>query len=403
MYHHFYLYKNISYMKYLFLTFLIIPLFSFAQIKPTGKVVNAATKEPIAGANVFITNTSYKTITDAEGNFSFALLNIQKGELIVNALGYKHEVVEINSSNGFINVMLVQQVKELETVLVNSYLKDGYNKWGKLFIDGFIGTTEEAVDCNIENKEVLKFYFDKTKQTLIVDAKEPLKIKNKALGYEIDYTLELFEYNTKSRILFFSGYPVFTDMKGGKRKTRKWAEKRNECYRGSVMHFMRALYRNKITEENFIVQKANKVLNVEKAKLKESIKQSVMQQSKEGSATIITISTGMEEHKSKILSQPDSIYQIISQILPADSFAFAIDSLTAGMCFENHLLISYKPSKQINTLVSSFVKLLYEQPLSVFQNGSYYNSMNFFTERYWAETEKMARALPYDFIYEKKE
>jgi hypothetical protein len=390
-------------MKHFLLIIFLSPILSFAQIKPTGKVLNAATKEPIAGANVFITNTSYKTITDKEGNFSFPLLNIQKGELIVNALGYKHAVFEINNNTALINVMLEQQAKELESVIVKSYIKDGFKKWGRLFIDGFIGTTEEAEDCIIENKETLRFYFDKTIQTLMVDAKEPFRIKNKSLGYYIDYTLENFEYNTKTKVLFFSGYSVFTEMEGGKRKVKNWKKKRNNCYEGSILHFMRALYRNKLTEENFIVQKANKILNVEKAKLKENLKQNILQQSKGNPITIVSIPLDMDEEKSKILSQPDSIYQIISQILPADSFAFAIDSLTAGMYFEKYLIVSYKKTSPVNTTVSSFVSLLSSETLSVFQNGSYYNAMNFFTERYWAETEKMARALPYDFIYDKRE
>jgi CarboxypepD_reg-like domain len=390
-------------MKYVLILFFLTPIFSFAQIKPTGKVINAETKEPIAGANVFITNTSYKTITDAEGNFLFPTLNIQKGELIVNALGYKHEVVVINNGTGFLNVQLQQQAKELETVLVNSYIKDGYNKWGKLFLESFIGNTEESFDCKIENKEVLKFYFDKKTQTLNVDAREPLKIKNKALGYIIDYTLEQFEYNAKSRVLFFSGYPVFTEMNGDKRKQRKWKEKRDECFSGSVMHFMRALYRNKLGEQGFIVQKANKILNQEKAKLKESMRNSFLNQQKGSGSNVITFSPATENHASKILAQPDSIYQIISQILPPDSFAFALDSLTAGMFFEKHLLISYRKTSIANTTLSSFVKLIYPQSLRIFQNGSYYNSMNFFTERYWAETEKMARALPFDFVFDKKQ
>jgi CarboxypepD_reg-like domain len=389
-------------MKHFLFIIFLIPIFSFAQIKPTGKVINAATKEPIAGANVFITNTSYKTITDAEGNFTFPLLNIQKGELVVNSLGLKHGVFDINIGTAFLNITLEPLPTELESVVINNYMKDGYKKWGRLFLDGFIGTTDEAVDCRIDNKDVLKFYFDKKLQRLIVDAREPLKIKNKALGYEIDYTLEHFEYNTKSRILFFSGYPVFSEMKGSKKKIAKWKEKRNECYAGSVMHFMRALYRNKITEEGFIVQKANKILNAEKAAIKENIRKRMLKQTQENAPNAIIISSNVDEGNSKIMNQPDSIYQIISQILPADSFAFAIDSLTAGMYFEKHLIITYKKIIPVNTSVSSFVCLLSKEPLSVFQNGLYYNSMSFFTERYWAETERIARSLPLDYIVEKE-
>jgi CarboxypepD_reg-like domain len=393
-------------MKYVLFLFFFIPTFSFAQIKPTGKVLNAVTKEPIAGANVFITNTSYKTITDAEGNFSFAMLNIQKGELVVNALGYKHMVISIeNTVDNNIEVKLEPQPKDLDAVIINSYEKDGYKKWGKMFFDYFIGDTEEALDCKIENPKVLKFYFDKKTGTLSVYANEPIKVKNKALGYEIEYTLESFEYNNKSKVLFYSGYPVFTEMDGSKKKQKKWLQKRNECYRGSIMHFMRSLYRNKISEAGFYVQKASKVLNKEKARLKNNMAKSIRTEMVKGKTITIMdpFPSDSAEYYSKIMNQNDSIFEVISQVLPADSFAFAIDSLTAGMQFEKHLIISYKmplanDEGKTNT-VYSFVKLLSPEALAVYQNGSYYNAINFFTEQYWAEYEKIARTLPFNFIY----
>jgi hypothetical protein len=374
---------------------LVISVALFAQITITGKVINAKTNEPIAGANVFINTTSYKTVANAEGKFVLLNLNIQKGELIVNALGYKHEVINIDSKiANDLTIKLEPQPKELDAVLIRSYEKDGYKKWGKLFTDAFIGNTHDAFDCKIENSKALKFYYDKKTQTLSVAANEPLKIINKTLGYEIDYTLEDFEYNTRTNILFYSGYPVFTEMQKGKKKMRKWKEERNACYSGSVMHFMRALYRNKLTEEGFIVQKANKILNEKKVAYKKELRKNISEQ-KNGA---VVFSVPMSNDNENIMSQPDSIFQIISQALPTDSFAFAIDSVTAGMYFEKHLIISYK-KQGLNTTVSSFVKLLYDEPLSIFQNGSYYNSLIFFTERYWAENEKMARMLPYDFIY----
>jgi CarboxypepD_reg-like domain len=374
---------------------LVISVSLFAQLSITGKVVNAKTNEPIAGANVFINTTSYKTVANAEGKFVLLNLNIQKGELIVNALGYKHEVVNIDGKiEKDLTIKLEPQPKELDAVLIRSYEKDGYKKWGKLFTDGFIGNTHAALDCTIENTKALKFYYDKKTQILSVTANEPLKIINKTLGYEIDYTLEDFEYNTKSNILFYSGYPVFTEMQKGKRKMRKWKEERNACYNGSIMHFMRALFRNKLTEEGFIVQKASKILNEKKAAYKKELRKNISEQ-KTG---VVVFSLPISNDDENIMSQPDSIFQIISQVLPADSFAFAIDSVTAGMYFEKHLIISYK-KQELNATVSSFVKLLYDEPLSIFQNGSYYNSLSFFTERYWAENEKMARMLPYDFIY----
>jgi hypothetical protein len=171
------------------------------------------------------------------------------------------------------------------------------------------------------------------------------------------------------------------------------------------MHFMRSLYRNKISEAGFYVQKARKVLNKEKARLKNNMAKSIRTEMvKNKTITIMNpFPSDSAEYYSKIMNQNDSIFEVISQVLLADSFAFAIDSLTAGMFFEGHLIISYKmpvanDEGKTNT-VYSFVKLLSPEALAIYQNGSHYNAINFFTEQYWAEYEKMARILPFNFIY----
>ena len=384
--------------KYFTIIFFLFSLCSVGQITINGKILNVENNEPIAGANVFINNTSYKTVTNTEGKFEFLNLNIQRGELVINALGFKYDVVSINNkTEKNITVLLKPQAKELDAITVTGYEKDGFKKWGKLFLDGFIGTTHESADCKIENTKALKFYFNKKNGELSVVANDPLKIINKALGYQIDYTLELFQYDTKGKILFYSGYPVFSDLLASKKKIRQWKEKRNECYKGSVMHFMRALYSNKIKQEGFVVQKATKSLNEKKAAYKKKLQENILNQQKNN--TVITFSNNLSDNDRNLMREPDSVFTVFSQILPTDSFAFAIDSLTAGMYFENYLIISYTIEK--NTTVSSFVKLILGEPLSIFHNGSYYNPLSFFTERYWAESEKTARMLPFNFVLEK--
>ena len=381
------------------LLFLSSCVSTFGQITISGKVINEESKEPIAGANVFINNTSYKTITTAEGKFEFTNINLQKGELIVNALGYKYEVIIIgNKSSDYQLISLKIQTKELDEVLVRSYEKDGYKKWGQLFYDNFIGRTEEAINCKIENQKALKFFYNKKINTLSVIANDPLKIVNNALGYRIDYTLESFEFNTKYNTLFYSGYAVFTEMKKGKKQMQQWKNKRKACYQGSIMHFMRALYRNNVNEEAFTVQRAIKVLNVKKDEHKKEMRQQLLKQPKVNG--VITLSGNSLNYNKKLMDEPDSIYNVTPQRLATDSFAFKIDSVTAGMFFENSLVISYK-YPDLNKTVYSFVKLLYPEPLNIFQNGSYYTSMNFFTESFWAEHETVSRMLPIDFVYEK--
>ena len=386
----------------LFFILLFLPccVSTFGQITISGKVINEENKEPIAGANVFINNSSFKTITTADGKFEFTNINLQKGELIVNALGYKYEVIIIDNKNSNYQLISLKiQTKVLDEVLVMSYEKDGYKKWGQLFFDNFIGKTEEAINCKIENQKALKFFYNKKINTLSVIANDPLKIENNALGYRIDYTLESFEFNTRYNTLFYSGYAVFTEMKKGKKQMQQWKNKRKACYQGSVMHFMRALYRNNLNEEAFTVQKAMKVLNVKKEEYNKEMRQQLLTKPKINGK--ITLSVNSFKYNKKLTDETDSIYNITPQRLSTDSFAFIIDSETAGMAFKKSLAISYK-HPDLNKSVYSFVKLLNpDEPLHIFQNGSYYTSMNFFTESFWAEHETVSRMLPIDFVYEK--
>jgi hypothetical protein len=401
--------EKITLKSILLFSFLFFSYTLFGQVSISGKTIDSKTKEPIAGANLFINNSTYKTISDKDGNFSLTNINIQKGELIINALGYKYKLINIeNKTITSIVVELEQQAKDLDAVIIKKFEPNGFKKWGKLFTDNFIGNTAEAEECSIENEKVIKFYFDKKTRELEAIANEPIIIKNKALGYVIEYTLESFVYNTKTRILSYGGYPVFTEMKGNNKKTKRWQSNRNESYNGSIMHFMRSLYRNKLETNGFSIYNAKKVLNKEKARLKEIIKKRKAM----GAGVVIDMANiyppDSTDYYQKIMSQEDSLFAILSKA-NIDSIAFAIDSVTAGLFFENYLMVNYLNKNithqtsaynhQHENPVQSYIKLLAPEDLQIFANGNYYNSYNLFSEQYWANFEKAARLLPFDFVY----
>ena len=391
----------------LYLFVLFLPQILFAQLTVKGTVTDATSKEPIAGANVFISNTSYATLTDKDGHFSFSNINIQKGDLIVNALGYSHGVFPVNTSNAAaISISLTPQSKELAAVTVGSFDKNGYKKWGSLYFSMFIGQMPEAAQCKILNPNVLKFYYDKNSAVLDVYASEPIRIQNKALGYEIDYTAENFSYDTKQHLLFFSGYPAFSEMTGSDKKILKWRLKRNECYRGSVLHFMRSVYRNRLLQEGFEIYAAKKIEYKEKARVKKIMYRY------NGDVLTVVNTAGIDPDSlsryNKVLAQEDSLFIADAKPLLTDSFAYGIDSVTAGMYFRDHILVKYRSvvapgSSAENKTFYSYAKLLDPaQEIKIFPNGSFDNPVNFFTEQYWGNAERMCRALPFDFVYDSR-
>ena len=173
---------------------------------------DSATGKPFGGVSVFLNSTSKGTITRADG--SFVLPGIPPGgyQLIISAIGYQNFVTEISTRNlpASLKVTLHTRASELAAVTVEPYLKDGWKKWGKFFLDNFVGTTENASSCSIKNKDVLRFRFYPKSRKLSVTAVEPLIIANKALGYDLEYRLESFscDFSTNTIISYF-GYPFF--------------------------------------------------------------------------------------------------------------------------------------------------------------------------------------------------
>ncbi|HYO21332.1 MAG TPA: carboxypeptidase-like regulatory domain-containing protein [Flavisolibacter sp.] len=194
---------------------------------------------PIPKASVFLNNTSIGTTADNEGQFS---LNIPAGkfELIVSSIGYITHNKSVNAAEvaDFLTIQLKIKAPELETVIIEPFEKDGWQKWGRWFNDNFLGTSEYGRECRIKNPEVLKFRNSKKRSELTVIAIAPLMIENKALGYRITYQLENFRFDFKTRYLLYAGYPFFENLEGSNRKKRKWEGGKRKC----LLRFHASLY-----------------------------------------------------------------------------------------------------------------------------------------------------------------
>ena len=158
-----------------------------------GIIRDSANQRPMAGVSVFLNGTSKGTVTRGDGTFS---LSIPPGryQLIASAIGYANYLEEISSHSlpTTLKITLHTSAEELASVTVEPYVKDGWKKYGRTFLQYFIGTTANAADCTIKNKEALRFHWYIKSNQLAVTAVDPLLIENKALGYELEYRLERF-------------------------------------------------------------------------------------------------------------------------------------------------------------------------------------------------------------------
>jgi hypothetical protein len=398
-------------MRWSLLLILLVTLPAYGQKLLKGMVVDEEKSLPVPGASIFLNNTSIGTTSDAQGRFE---LSIPQGkyELIVSSLSYATANISITSPAfpDTLTIRLKPRASTLENVVVEAYEKEGWKKWGDFFIKNFVGTSEHASGCRILNPEVIRFRHNKKTGEVTATAYEPLMIENRSLGYNIRYQLEVFRYDAKTGYLLFQGYPFFEPMGGGLAREKKWAKLREDAYYGSMLHFMRSLYRNRLVEEGFEVRHLVRIPNAEKERVRQ-----VYANARRSGGPLISFSgfpSDSMAYYRNVMEQPNYYEQLGHQVLSGDSIAFAVDSVTAGLYFENHLAVLYRNAQaprayqqlitQPGPAMRSELQLLSEIPLQVQSNGSYYDPGNMVSSGYWGWWEKIATMLPFDYKPVKK-
>lgn len=389
-------------------SFLLLSFVANSQKLIKGIVIDAEKNTPLLNVSVFLNTTAIGTITNAQGGFSFSIPN-GKYELVVSAIGYEThtQVINATDSHNFLTIKLKIKVQVMEGVVVEPYEKDGWEKWGKFFLESFIGTSAMARDCQIKNTEIIKFRRSKASNELFAIAHEPLIIENKALGYTIRYQLETFQYSFGTNYLLYAGYPFFQPMKGNAGRQRRWERNRNEAFVGSMMHFMRTIYRNRINEEGFELRAMQKIPNVEKQRVKAAYSANTpMEKLTDGRMVRTTINRDTADYYNAIMRQPDFTNVVGKNLLTGDSVAYSVDSTTAGMDFKNYLLVIYNKTApaefrqqfpKASTFMMSEITLINEQPIEIQANGHYFNPVDLMSTGYWAWSERMATMLPSDY------
>jgi carboxypeptidase-like protein len=242
---------------------LLISLSAISQQKTfsvDGKVVDTAGL-PLAGASVFCQNTTIGTLSKSDGSFHLRLAN-GGYDLIISYTGYQTESIRVGKDHkdtDTLQVTLKAQDKSLEQAVVtgSAEVADGWDKYGQFFLDNFIGTTPNATQCVLENREALKFYFYKKRNKLRIKATADLLITNNALGYRIKYQLDSFVYEYNNNISTYTGYPLFEEMQGTPEQQDSWKQNRLYSYAGSRLHFIRSWYDSTLDDEGFVLEMAD--------------------------------------------------------------------------------------------------------------------------------------------------
>lgn len=365
---------NSSMLKSIVLIFLSFTILTAVRSQSTyytiaGMVKDAVGKKPLQGASVYAENTTLGTATDADGKFYLSLPN-GGYNLIVSFTGYNTTDIRVSNATAASPLEIEMTIKEkaLQEVAIisNNEVKNGWDKYGKFFLDEFIGTTPQAAFCSVKNPETLKFYYSKRKNRLKVLAAEPLLIENNALGYTIKYELDSFVHEYNSTATIYTGYPLFEEMNTVDTSlSNRWQKVREEVYFGSLLHFMRSLYRQQLKEDGFEVQWLKKIDD----------KDSMM------TLNDYYISLGCsfsEDHSLLYLKPQEKIAGILYKDAEPDA-AYLKDNSDAPTTFQ----------------FSTF-RFLSDEKLTVESNGFYFDPNEVSIADYW-EWCKMANTLPFDY------
>ena len=329
-----------------------------------GTVLDDKAGTPLSNASVFCQNTTTGTISNNDGLFSLRLNN-GGYDLVISYTGYETQVLRVSNSTAYKDSLIIrmkEKNKSLEEVAVtgSALVADGWNKYGQFFLDNFLGTTANAAQCTIENKDVINFYFYKKRNKLKVKAKEEIIITNQALGYKIRYQLDSFVNDYNTHISSYTGYPLFENLTGTADQQQEWSKNRYKTYIGSRLHFMRSWYDSTLKDEGFDVETLN----------------------------------SMSSDQGTVVENP------------YDSSIYAVDSGTVDIKINGRIRVTYNghvPDK--NYLIQNHFPLnarvqvsALEIPsgFSIEENGYFYEQSEITNMGYWA-WKKIAELVPYDY------
>ena len=235
--------------------FIILFLLCFetlnAQTIVTG-IVSDSLNLPVPFASVYLSKTTLGNMTNKDGAYSLTIPQNGEYELVASCIGYKSRksTFYADGKPHTIDIRLSLDFVKIDEVNVLAKDKNRIKNYAK-FIKLFLGESVNAENCRILNTEDL--YLRKEAGTDIITGRslKPLQIENRSLGYKLTYDLTDFIYDAKFGFLRFSGNTFFQGLPGNEKDIKRYVQHRLRTYYGSRMHFLRSLFLDSLSRENF--------------------------------------------------------------------------------------------------------------------------------------------------------
>lgn len=397
--------------KITLLLFLLLFCTISAQVRISGKVYDEL-DEPLAGASVYINNTSIGTSTDFEGFFE---LKVEEGkhDLVISYVGRKTIVYKLDTEKYKNPLKLtLSGYNVLDEIVIKKKLPRSKRKaYLRRFRKVFLGESELGQSCQILNEDAIKFDVDEKNEIFKVQATEPLRIAHKAFGYIIHYELVYFRSTPQS--LNYFGYSRYEDIEDEGELREKWLQTRFENYKGTKLHFLRSVLQEKVTEEGYRVESVRRIPNpefptyeeIKKAQRTIAKNKGIKRNNYSNSLSVQTdVATAVNTLERAKLSP--YITEVIKKDLKLFEYAYLQEDGRIYFEYPDYLRISYDKIPDANfefkgenpkMLVS--MMMLYVPKVYLESNGAFKKPYDVFTAGYWA-FQRIGDALPLNYKYD---
>jgi len=360
-----------------------------------GKVASVDNPAGIADVYVFINNTQKYTITDSLGNFTLFNISEKYFDIVVVKYGFEKLIFRFGPDDIGHNIKFELEKAKIDSSLIqpDSLIQFNLKRWSNVFMTDFIGDTKNS-ESEVLNPEVLRFYLDSLHHKLTIRAVDQIHIINESLGYLINICLT--EFVQEEKTISFDKQVFYKPLHSKSAELQaKWRENRLGLYKGSLLHFMRSLYKNNLESEGFVLKP---VIRIDPAGI-----------------------TGFKNYE--ILSQYlpafindtdklHSSYKVMvskQALKPAELLKVDTDDNLVYFASKDPVQVTYKngylPFEYLHSIgyetyalqkQTSFISTLDTNKIMIQPNGRYLETSNIFVDGFWGWQNVFVR-LPFDY------
>lgn len=234
-----------SYVMFLLIAFSIHFSQESNSFRVFGTITSTDDNSPIPNANVYLSGTLWGSATDENGHFKIDNISNGEYEIVVSMIGYESisKIISLGSRNELkIDFQLIPISYDLETIKILTEKPDQWIDDLDFFKELFLGNSDFADNCVLENEVYLEFS-RQNESTFLASSKIPLSLTNNALGYKIEFVLINFSFNIKNSHLRYLIRPYFKELKTDNDELLlEWENNRSKAYVGSKQHFLECLF-----------------------------------------------------------------------------------------------------------------------------------------------------------------